>query len=49
MGCLFWLLIKVGLSVALTMLVNLIRLQSSSPAPGVPGADVLAGRPVVQP
>ncbi len=49
MGCLFWLLISVGLSVALTMLVNFIGLPFSSPARGVPGAHVRAGRPVAQP
>jgi hypothetical protein len=49
MGCLFWLLISVGLSVALTMLVNLIGLPFSSPARGVPRADIRAGRAVAQP
>jgi hypothetical protein len=39
-GCLFWILISVVLSVGLTILVNLIYLLFSSPAPGVPGVDV---------
>ena len=40
MGCLFWILISVVLSVGLTILVNLIYLLLSSPAPGIPGVDV---------
>ncbi len=39
-GCLFWILISVALSVGLTVLVNLIALLLSSPAPGLPGVDV---------
>jgi hypothetical protein len=39
-GCLFWILISVVLSVGLTILVNLIYLLFSSPAPGVPGVEV---------
>jgi hypothetical protein len=39
-GCLFWILISVVLSVGLTILVNLIALLLSSPAPGIPGVDI---------
>ncbi len=39
-GCLFWILISLALSVGLTVLVNLIALLLSSPAPGVPGVDI---------
>jgi hypothetical protein len=39
-GCLFWILISVVLSVGLTILVNLVYLLFSSPAPGIPGVDV---------
>ncbi len=39
-GCLFWIIISVGLSVGLTIMVNLIYLLFSSPAPGIPGVDV---------
>jgi hypothetical protein len=34
-GCLFWMLIGVVLGVGLTILVNLIYLLFSSPAPGI--------------
>jgi len=34
-GCLFWILISVALSVGLTILVNLVLLLFSGPAPGV--------------
>ena len=34
-GCLFWILISVALSVGLTLLVNLVLLLFSGPAPGV--------------
>jgi hypothetical protein len=39
-GCLFWILISLALSVGLTVLVNLIALLLSNPAPGVPGVDI---------
>lgn len=38
-GCLFWILLSIGLSVGLTILVNLIALLFSAPAPGIPGID----------
>lgn len=38
-GCLFWILLSIGLSVGLTILVNLIALLFSAPPPGIPGID----------
>lgn len=38
-GCLFWILLSIGLSVGLTILVNVIALLFSAPAPGIPGID----------
>lgn len=39
-GCLFWILLSIGLSVGLTILVNLIALLFSAPAPGIPGIEI---------
>lgn len=39
-GCLFWILLSIGLSVGLTLLLNLIALLFSSPAPGIPGVNL---------
>ena len=40
LGCLFWILISIALSVGLTVLVNLLFYLLSSPVPGIPGVDV---------
>jgi hypothetical protein len=38
-GCLMWIVISVAMSVGLTILLNLIFLLFSAPAPGIPGID----------